>query len=176
MGPQNNRAQKPKEIYKVDWMGKDNSFLYSKTFTNYSDAIAFSKTVKFALVFKKAKESKDTLQWTLVPTKNARELVKGIKLRKALDTKNPFYNADGVSEIEVASTAQVKASQNVRLINMFVFTPVLIYAGTRKELPTWLRYSLFGIAGLNFLSNLKNYTTNSKIEKSLQEADEATDE
>lgn len=171
-----NRSPKPKPfIYRVDWIGKDNSFIFSKGFTDYDSALAFSKTVQFALIFKAGKQTKDASQWTLVPTKNAREFVKAIKIRKALDKKNPFYNADGLSESEVTTTTQVKASQGVRLVNMFVYTPLLIYAGTRKELPLWLRASLFTISGLNFITNWKNFSTNKKIEKSIEQEEENED-
>ena len=164
----NNR--KPKEVYKVDWLGKDHKNIYSKMFNDDVDgAMDFAKQYKYAIVSRMSKSTKDTNQWEIIPTLGARELVKNVKLRKSLDQKNGFYNADGVSEIEVTTTTQAKASQYVRLLSMFAYTPVLIYAGTRKELPQWLRYSLFTIAGLNFITNLKNYTLNSKIEKSLQQ-------
>lgn len=163
-------SRKPKEIFKVDWLGKDNKNIYSKVFADDVDAaMDFAKQYKYSIVSRKAKESKDTNQWEIIPTLQARELVKNVKLRKALDQKNGFYNADGVSEIEVVTTSQAKASQTIRLVSMLAFTPVLVYAGTRKELPTWLRYSLFAVAGINFLSNLKNFSTNSKIEKTLKQ-------
>lgn len=171
-----NRRKQPQPLFKVDWMSKESDALFSKPFHDVNEAIAFAKNYKYAIVSKQVKASKEGFKYEIVPTLSARELRKNIMLRKALDKKNGFYNADGVSETEVTSTAQVKASQTVRLVNMFVYTPVLIYAGTRKELPTWLRYGLFAIAGLNFLTNAKNYTTNSKIEKLIQEAEENDEE
>lgn len=165
--------KKPAEIYKVEWLSKDSSIVLSKTFEDYDLAIDFSKTNKYSLVYKKGKDQKDTIQWIIVPTRNAREMVKNIKIKKALDKKNMFYNADGISQMETTTTTQAKASQNVRLFSIFAFTPVIVYAGMQKALPQWLRYSLFTVAGLNIITNLKNYKTNRDIEKSIdQEIDE----
>ena len=38
----------------------------------------------------------------------------------------------------------------------------LIYVGTRKELPTWLRYSLIGLGSLNAIMNIRAFNINKK--------------
>jgi len=68
-----------------------------------------------------------------------------------------------VNEKTEETIIEVSKSQNIRLIDVFVIAPVLIYAGTFKTLPMWLRISLigFGVAtavynGKNFLENKNN--------------------
>lgn len=64
---------------------------------------------------------------------------------------------------EVKSTVtEIQKSQQVRLIDVFVISPILIYAGTKKALPTWLRYSLIGIGVATAYYNGKNYLSNKK--------------
>lgn len=166
------QPQQPKEQFSVKWVGKDNTYMYEKLFTDYNEALTFSKTVKYGIVCKLKKGTPDTKQYEIVPTVPARQLVKAIKIRKKLDKKNAFFNADGLSESEAVTTTQLKAAQNVRIVGMLVFTPILVYAGTRKELPNWLRYSLFTIAGLTFISNYANYSANKNLDKELDQEDE----
>lgn len=167
-----NQRKQPQDIFLVKWVGKDNSFLYEKRFSTYDDALTFSKTVKYGIVCKAKKGTQDTMQYEIVPTVSARELVKAIKIHKKLDKKSQFYNADGITEIQSVTTTQLRSSQNARLISMLLFTPVIIYAGTRKELPKWLRYSLFTIAGLSFISNYSNYSMNKNLDKDLETEDQ----
>jgi len=64
---------------------------------------------------------------------------------------------------EVKSTVtEIQKSQQVRLIDVFIISPILIYAGTQKSLPTWLRYSLLGIGVATAYYNGKNYIYNKR--------------
>lgn len=47
--------------------------------------------------------------------------------------------------------------QTVRLLDVFVVTPFLLYVGTRKELPKHLRTGVVALAVATFLYNGKNY-------------------
>lgn len=50
--------------------------------------------------------------------------------------------------------------QAIRLLDVFVIAPVLIYASSRKELPELLQVSLFGIGVATALYNGENYLKN----------------
>lgn len=157
------RGKAPQESYQVFWISKGNDHIFSKNFPDQRDAIDFSKSNKFSIVLRMKKGNNDAVQWEIVPTLSAREFVKNVKARKFLEKKNKFFNADGISETQITTTAALKTSQNVRLFQMAVFTPVLIYAGMQKDIPVWLKYSLWTIAGLNLISNYSNYSANKKL-------------
>lgn len=50
--------------------------------------------------------------------------------------------------------------QSVRLLDVFVIAPVLIYAGTKKELSNPLRYTLIAIGAATLIYNGLNYIKN----------------
>ena len=47
--------------------------------------------------------------------------------------------------------------QKVRLLDVFVVAPFLLYVGTRKELPQTLRLGLIVLAAATLIYNAKNY-------------------
>lgn len=49
------------------------------------------------------------------------------------------------------------STQNIRLVDVFLIAPLLIYAGTKKDLATWLRIALIGIGIATLLYNGINY-------------------
>tara|TARA_Y100001938_G_scaffold127128_1_gene179703 strand:- start:317 stop:544 length:228 start_codon:yes stop_codon:yes gene_type:complete len=55
---------------------------------------------------------------------------------------------------------EIQKSQRVRVIDVFLIAPILIYAGNQKTLPKWLRYSLYGIGVATAYYNAKNYLKN----------------
>lgn len=65
-----------------------------------------------------------------------------------------------IAEKREETIMEYQKSQNIRLIDVFVIAPVLIYAGTRKELPTWLRLSLVTFGACTAYYNAKNYIIN----------------
>ena len=50
--------------------------------------------------------------------------------------------------------------QNVRLLDVFVVAPFLLYVGTKKELSMPIRYGLIGLGLATFLYNGVNYMKN----------------
>lgn len=50
--------------------------------------------------------------------------------------------------------------QKVRLLDVFAIGPFLIYAGTRKELPNWVRSGLFIVGIGTIIYNGQNYLKN----------------
>ena len=67
-----------------------------------------------------------------------------------------------IAEQRYEMVEEYQKSQNIRLLDVFVIAPVLIYAGTQKSLPMWLRYSLIGIGVATAYYNGKNYMVNKK--------------
>jgi hypothetical protein len=67
-----------------------------------------------------------------------------------------------IAETRPETIQEYQKSQLIRLIDVVAIGPVMIYAGTRKELSPFVRYSLlvFGIATVYY--NAKNYLINEK--------------
>lgn len=53
-------------------------------------------------------------------------------------------------------------TQTIRLLDVFVFGPVIIYAGTQRTLPGWLRAALVVIGTGTIVYNGINYMTHKK--------------
>ena len=60
---------------------------------------------------------------------------------------------------------EYQKSQLIRLVDVFIIAPVLIYAGANNNIPLWLRYSLITIGVSTAFYNGKNYYTNKTNEK-----------
>ena len=65
-----------------------------------------------------------------------------------------------IDEETQETVTEVSKSQMVRLADVFFIAPVLIYAGTFKTLPTWLRVSLIGLGAATAIYNGKNFLAN----------------
>jgi hypothetical protein len=59
-----------------------------------------------------------------------------------------------------STIVEIQKSQRIRLLDVFVIAPILVYAGTHKSLPKWLRLSLYGIGVATAYYNGKNYLKN----------------
>lgn len=78
-----------------------------------------------------------------------------------------------IDETTQETVTEISKSQNIRLIDVFVLAPIMVYAGTFKQLPLWLRLSLIGMGistavynGKNFLKNRANLQKQSESGKS----------
>jgi len=67
---------------------------------------------------------------------------------------------DLVDETTQETVEEVSKSQNIRLIDVFVLAPIMIYAGTHKALPMWIRVSLIGMGVATAVYNGKNFLEN----------------
>lgn len=67
-----------------------------------------------------------------------------------------------IAEKRTETITEYQKSQTIRLIDVFIIAPVIIYAGTQKTLPTWLRISLITIGACTLYYNGKNYLVNKK--------------
>ena len=65
-----------------------------------------------------------------------------------------------ITQTGETTVKELSKSQTIRLIDFFFIGPVCIYAGTYKELPDWLRFSLIGIGVSTIFYNGKNYLSN----------------
>jgi hypothetical protein len=64
-----------------------------------------------------------------------------------------------IEESEV-TVKEISKSQNIRLVDVFIIAPILIYAGTIKPVPVWLKLSLIVIGIATAFYNGKNYLKN----------------
>jgi len=67
-----------------------------------------------------------------------------------------------IAETRKENVSEYQKSQNVRLVDVFVIAPILIYAGVkyRKIMPQWLAGSLILIGACTAIYNGKNYLVN----------------
>lgn len=67
---------------------------------------------------------------------------------------------DLVNEETQETVTEISKSQYVRLVDVFVLAPIMIYAGTFKALPKWVRLSLIGMGVATAVYNGKNFLKN----------------
>jgi hypothetical protein len=161
-----NKQKKPTVFYKVDWIGQDPNYMFSKTFVKGKDALDLAKKNAESVAYKTVKVADDLIQWQIIPTEGSKEMIRQIKLKRQMREKkglSQFVNADGVGDVEVVTTSEYKQNQRARILSTVVISGSLIYVGTRKELPTWLRYSLIGLGSLNAILNIRAYNLNKNV-------------
>ena len=61
-----------------------------------------------------------------------------------------------------STVTEIQKSQNIRLLDVFIIAPILIYAGSQKNLPKWLKISLYTIGVATAYYNGRNYLINKK--------------
>jgi len=67
-----------------------------------------------------------------------------------------------IAEVRNESVKEYQKSQNIRLLDVFAIGPMMIYAGTFKQLPMWLRIGLIATGAATVVYNGKNYLINKK--------------
>lgn len=160
------KQKKPTVFYKVDWIGQDPNYMFSKTFVKGQEALNLAKKNAESVAYKTVKVSDDLIQWQIIPTEGSKEMIRQIKLKRQMREKkglSQFVNADGVGDVEVVTTSEYKQNQRARILSTVVISGSLIYVGTRKELPTWLRYSLIGLGSLNAILNIRAFNLNKNV-------------
>lgn len=60
-----------------------------------------------------------------------------------------------------ATVKELEKSQLIRLVDVFVIAPLVIYAGT-FPMPKWLKLSMYVIGGATAVYNGRNYLKNVK--------------
>ena len=61
-----------------------------------------------------------------------------------------------------STVTEIQKSQNTRLLDVFIIAPILIYAGSQKNLSKWLKMSLYTIGVATAYYNGRNYLINKK--------------
>ena len=78
-----------------------------------------------------------------------------------------------IDEKTEETVTEVSKSQNIRLLDVFVIGPVMIYGGSHKSLPGWVRVSLIGMGEATIIYNGKNFLENrSNLQKPKIKTDE----
>jgi len=65
-----------------------------------------------------------------------------------------------IDEETQETVTEVSKSQNIRLVDVFILAPIMIYASTFKALPIWVRVSLMGMGVATAVYNAKNFLEN----------------
>lgn len=152
---------------KVAWVEKDPLFLSSLMFkpNEIAQAEAFGKSKGNFMIMKLVGQQGDTYRWELLPYGEYKGYLNGMKMKRTFQDFFESSFSEGKTMVE-AKTPEAKVaadkSQSVRLLDVFVIGPVLIYAGTFKTLPKYLRIFLFVVGVLTIVYNGNNYLKNAK--------------
>lgn len=160
------KQQRPAMNYRVDWIGQDPNFLFSKKFSNGKEASELASKNAEAVAYKLTKESDGSSKWQIIPTPGSKELVRTVKLNRKIREKrglSVYLNADGIGENEVVSTTEYRANQKIRIASTLLVSGALVYAGYKTESTPWLRYTFFGVAALNAFFHMRNYNINKNV-------------
>lgn len=158
------------EIYQIEWAGsEDPKMIYSVIKGSLEEATKFSEGLSDAIVTRLVKTSENAYQYQVVPTQTGKDLVLAINARRKLKKKALLVNREGVSSLGIRTVPEFQKSQRSRGIGILVVPSVTIYAGTRKELPMWLRASLIAVGVCSLYVNGINYMSNKKLQKSFND-------
>lgn len=70
-----------------------------------------------------------------------------------------------IAETRKEVVNEYQKSQNIRLLDVFVIAPVLVYIGIKQDMPKWMKISLISIGVATFYYNGKNYLINRENDK-----------
>jgi hypothetical protein len=70
-----------------------------------------------------------------------------------------------IAETRPETIQEYQKSQNIRLLDVFLIGPIMIYAGTHKQLAPWVRFSLLVFGAATIYYNAKNYMVNNRNEQ-----------
>lgn len=144
----------PLGTLKVVWVEDNIEYLSSDMFKpdQINQAVAYGKTKGAFMIMELISQKKDLYRWKVLPYGKHKEYLKGVGLSKKIG--EIFGNESNYADTEVQKT------QNVRLIDVFLIGPVLIYASTFKTLPSYLRVALLLIGVATIIYNGNNYIKN----------------
>jgi len=144
----------PLGTLKVVWVEDNIEYLSSDMFKPdlINQAVAYGKTKGAFMIMELISQKKDLYRWKVLPYGKHKEYLKGVGLSKKIG--EIFGNESGYTDTEVQKT------QNVRLIDVFIIGPLLIYTSTFKTLPSYLRVALLLIGVATIIYNGNNYIKN----------------
>jgi hypothetical protein len=150
---------------KVAWVEKDVEYLSSDMFKpdELDKAVALGESVGDYMIMQLIEQSKDYYRWRVLPYGRHKQYIKGMKLtRKVENLFNSESGFDGDELDNESGFVQIRqvTTQEVRLIDVFIIAPLLIYTSTQKTLPFWLRMALLIMGITTLLYNGDNYLKN----------------
>jgi hypothetical protein len=146
----------PLGTLKVVWVEDNVEYLSSDMFKpNQTDeAVAYGKTKGAFMIMELISQQKDLYRWKVLPYGKHKEYLAGVGLSKKIG--NIFGNESNYTEVKKDNT------QAIRLVDVFVIGPLLIYASTFKTLPSYLRIALLLIGVATIIYNGNNYIKKNK--------------
>lgn len=145
---------------KVVWVEDNPEYLSSDMFrpNQINEAVAYGKAKGVFMIMELISQKKDLYRWKVLPYGKHKEYLKGIalskKFGKVFGNESDFYTAPNGQKF---TSEEVYHTQLIRLADVFLIGPILIYASTFKTLPTYMRAVLFVIGVATILYNGNNY-------------------
>jgi hypothetical protein len=158
---------------KVAWVEKNVEYLSSEMFkpNELNEAVAFGEQQGDYMLMQLIKQKDNYYRWRVLPYGRHKQYLNGMKItRKIENFFNPessfaeLDNESGFGELNGESnfinTKDPTDVQNVRIFDVFVLGPLMIYTATQKSLPFWLRMTLLFFGITTILYNADNYIKN----------------
>lgn len=142
----------PLGTLKVAWIENNVQYLSSDMFkpNQLNDAISYGEKKGDYLIMQLDRQEGDNYRWKVMPYGRYREYLGAASL---LNESN-FYIAPNGQKF---TSEEVYHTQLIRIADVFLIGPILIYASTFKTLPTYMRAVLFVIGIATILYNGNNY-------------------
>lgn len=149
---------------KVAWVENDPEYFSSQMFApnELNEAVAFGEKVKDYMVMQLIKTDGDYYRWRLLKYGGYKQLISGTNVKRKL--QKIFGSESGYNSLESSfiDSENESATQMIRLIDVFLIGPLLIYTSFQKSLPNWLRLSLLIIGVSTIVYNGNNYLKHKK--------------
>jgi hypothetical protein len=153
---------------KVAWIENNVEYLSSDMFkpNQLDEAVAFGEKQGDYMIMQLIQQSNDYYRWRVLPYGRHKQYLNGMRFTRKLEKLFKGNEESGFNELDGESgfidTKDISNVQNVRLFDVFVIAPLLIYTSTQKSLPFWLRITLLFLGIMTFLYNGDNYLKNKK--------------
>lgn len=144
--------------YKVAWVGANPNLLYSRMFPTVADARNFSSRLDDYMIMRLVyQDGAHKYAWKLLPYGSAPQYKSVIRAKRAVSSK---YFIDTKEE----TITEYQKSQTVRLLDVFVIAPILLYVAINGKALTPMMRALLGTIGvLTLLYNGINYIRNRQL-------------
>jgi len=148
---------------KVAWIENNVEYLSSDMFkpNQLDEAVAFGEKQGDYMIMQLIQQSNDYYRWRVLPYGRHKQYLNGMRFTRKLEKLFKGGEESGFGELDGESgfidTKDISNVQNVRLIDVFVIAPILIYTSTQKTLPFWLRMTLLFLGIMTLLYNGDNY-------------------
>jgi len=145
---------------KVAWAEDNEEYLSSKMFkpNQLDESVSYGEKVGNYMIMQLIEQDGDFYRWRVLPYGNHKQYFTSMRLRKKFEKL--FSNESGYYEAPTGGTFTDKdeyEKQVVRVIDVFVLGPFLIYVSTIKSLPKHIRVMLLLIGILTIIYNGNNY-------------------